>query len=175
LIVLTIGLLACGPERAADPVTPLDRDVQDTVGVLRAVSSLIIQTNARMSGLRASADYPASCRQEPFACWSIPTDRWQVSSDDRAAILLAEILGVQASRRSPGGAAPSCPWDSSSGGYKIHVLIRFAGSHSAEVAHSLRCLSQTRGRVMGFLQSQTFEVRRVSGTWTARIVESGIT
>lgn len=175
LIALTLGLLACGPERAADPVTPLAREVQDTVGVLRAVTAVIVQANARLTASRASSNYPANCREHPEGCWSIATDRWHVSSDDRAAIVLAELLGVHASQRSPGSGAPECPWASSAGGYRTDVLLRFTDTHSAKVALTLRCLAHARGHVTGFRQWQAFEVRRTSGTWTARIVERGIT
>jgi hypothetical protein len=47
LLVLIVGLAACGQERVSDPFTPLSREVGDTVGVLRAVASAIAEINAR--------------------------------------------------------------------------------------------------------------------------------
>ena len=176
LVAILVSVASCGRERPADPLGPLSREVADTTGVLRAVASALLEMNARADSFRASSDYPANCRQLHMPCWSIPMKAWQAATDDRATALLADLLGVNASRFSPPAELPACVWAVLEGGaYRTHVLLRFASPDLAEVSLGQRCHWSQRGESLGFLQSQTFEVRRTSGTWKATLESMGVT
>lgn len=175
LTVVLVALVACGQERPGDPVAPSVREAGDTTGVLRAVASVLIEMNARADTSRASKNYPASCREPRLPCWSIPMSGWYVSSGDRTTIVLADLLDVRPSRVSPAEGPPSCPWaPGESGGYRTAVRVRFASPDVADVWLSHRCHSVRKNRTEGFLQEQTFEVRR-NGTWKASLESVGVT
>lgn len=175
LLTLVVGLAACGQERVTDPFTPVFREAADTVGVLRAVASAIVEMNARWDTARVAPDFPANCRQRGLVCWSIETTGWYVSTGDHATTMLADLLGVRVATRSP--APPACPWPSPApaGGYWAAVRIRFTGPDLAEVALSRRCDSSRGDRHRAFGSWETFEVRRVDRGWQAEIASVGVT
>jgi hypothetical protein len=176
LLALVVALAGCGQERSTQPVAPLAYQGEDTAGVLGAVASTINEINIRGTIAREAPDYPANCRQPGIPCWTIGTANWQVSTGDGATTMLAEFLEVPVQTRSPSAAPPACPWPSpvSDAGLRTAVSIRFLSPGIAEVALSRRCQEST-GRRMHFLQSETFEVRRAAGAWSARLTSVGVT
>ena len=176
LVALLAATAGCGQERPATPLSPLSSEVADTAGVLRAVASAILEMNARAESARTSPDYAAYCRRRGMPCWMVPMNDWQIASHDRATLLLADLLGVNASKLSPPADPPLCVRASfASQAYRTDVLLRFASPDRANVYVGHRCHWSERGETRGYLQEETFEVRRTSGTWKATPVSYGVT
>jgi hypothetical protein len=177
LLALVVALAACGQERPVEPNAPFSGEARDTAAVLRAVASTIAEMNAAAERARAAPDFPANCRQPGFACWSIATTDWYVSTGDRSTAMLGDLLGVRTTARSPAVAPPACPWPSASAGtgFRAAVEVRFTGSDLAEVVLSRRC-DNPPGYLHGIFSSwETFEVRRAGGTWEAKLTSVGVT
>jgi hypothetical protein len=177
LLVLIVGLTACGQERASDPLAAFSRETGDTVGVLRAVASAINEINARAEAARAAPDFPASCRPRGFRCWKIVTTEWYLSTGDRTTAVLADLLGVRATTRSLGLSPPPCPWSSgaSGSGFRTAVRVRFTGPDVAQVALDRTCDNPPGSVHDVFATGVTFEVRRLRGVWHAELVGARIT
>lgn len=81
LLTLVVGLAACGQERVSDPFTPVFREAADTVGVLRAVASAIVEMNARWIRL---ASLQTSPRIVGNAGWSVGVSKRPAGTSRRA-------------------------------------------------------------------------------------------
>jgi hypothetical protein len=177
LTALVVAVAACGQERRSDPVAPFSREAGDTIGVLRAVASTIAEINAGAEKARAAPDFPANCRRPGLVCWNIETTDWYVTTNDRSSAMLAHLLGVRTAIRSPAVAPPACPWPSAATGTGLRtaVRVRFTAPDLAEVALSHKC-DNPPGYLHGIFSShETFEVRRVGGTWEAKLTSVGMT
>jgi hypothetical protein len=173
--LLFLVFAACGQERVSDPFTPSTREAGDTIGVLRAVT--ITEMNARAQAARSDSDFPANCRRRGLPCWRIETTDWYISTNDRTAIVLADLLGVRAARQSPPVPPPACPWPSTApgAGYHVALSVRFTGPSLAEAALSRSC-DNPPGYLHDIFRSwETFEVRRVESGWKAEIASVGVT
>ena len=169
-------LAACGQERATGLLAPASGEAADTLAVVRAVASLIVEMNARADSGRVHPDFPANCRQLGTPCWQVEISGWQVSPGDRVIATLANLLQVPTATRSPALEPPPCPWDHVAGaGYRTAAEVRFKTRDLAHVLLSRRCYSNRGGRTRGFLSEETFEVRRTGAAWTAKVYALGVT
>jgi hypothetical protein len=176
-MLMLIALASCGRERPNNPVAPASYEVEDTAGVLGAVTSAIHAINGRAETARAAPEFPANCRQRGLLCWRIETTDWHVSTNDPAAMMLARLLGVPAATRSPGGPPPVCPWPSAGvgTGYRVSVRVRFIAPDLADVAIDRACDNPPGYLHDIFHVGEGFEVRRSTTGWEATITEARIT